>query len=70
MLLTARDEKRGLEALQKLKVSGMSDVFFHQLDVTDQTSVACLADFIKTKFKKLDILVRSKTVSVFLLFLG
>ncbi|XP_057462240.1 short-chain dehydrogenase/reductase 2b-like isoform X2 [Actinidia eriantha] len=57
VLLTARDEKRGLEALQKLKVSGLSDVSFHQLDVTDKTSVACLADFIKTKFKKLDILI-------------
>ncbi|PSS04154.1 Salutaridine reductase [Actinidia chinensis var. chinensis] len=63
VLLTARDEKRGLEALQKLKVSGLSDVSFHQLDVTDQTSVACLADFIETKFKKLDILVNNAGIS-------
>lgn len=58
VVLTARDEKRGLEALEKLKESGLSDhVMFHQLDVSDSVSVASLAGFIKTKFGKLDILV-------------
>ena len=59
VLLTARDEKKGLEAAQKLRDSGLSDhVLFHQLDVADTASIACLADFIKTKYGKLDILVR------------
>lgn len=60
MVLTARDEKRGIEALEKLKgYSGDSDVhvIFHQLDVADPASVASLAEFLKTKFGKLDILV-------------
>ncbi|XP_038682140.1 (+)-neomenthol dehydrogenase-like isoform X3 [Tripterygium wilfordii] len=58
VVLTARDEKRGLEALHKLKESsGISDhVVFHQLDVADHASVSALADFIKTQFGKLDIL--------------
>ncbi|XP_038682139.1 (+)-neomenthol dehydrogenase-like isoform X2 [Tripterygium wilfordii] len=59
VVLTARDEKRGLEALHKLKESsGISDhVVFHQLDVADHASVSALADFIKTQFGKLDILI-------------
>ena len=58
VVLTARDEKRGLEAVEKLKEFGVSgQVVFHQLDVADSVSVAPLADFIKTQFGKLDILV-------------
>ncbi|XP_022733902.1 (+)-neomenthol dehydrogenase-like [Durio zibethinus] len=58
--LTARDEKRGLEAVEKLKEFGLSDnVVFHQLDVADPDSVASLVEFIKTQFGKLDILVNN-----------
>ncbi|ONI22975.1 hypothetical protein PRUPE_2G161600 [Prunus persica] len=57
VVLTARDEKRGLEAFDKLKESGLTgQVVFHQLDVADPASVASLADFIKTQLGKLDIL--------------
>ncbi|CAI9101755.1 OLC1v1039163C3 [Oldenlandia corymbosa var. corymbosa] len=62
VVLTARDEKRGLEAVQKLKESdGFSDgiLLFHQLDVSDSSSVASLAEFIKNKFGRLDILVNN-----------
>jgi len=58
VVLTSRNEKRGLESVQKLKESGLSDfVVFHQLDVADINSIASLADFIKSQFGKLDILV-------------
>ena len=58
VVLTARDEKKGIEAVEKLKGYGLSDlVVFHQLNVGDKSSIASLADFIKTKFGKLDILV-------------
>jgi NAD(P)-dependent dehydrogenase (short-subunit alcohol dehydrogenase family) len=58
VVLTARDEKKGNEALEKLKDYGLSDnVIFHQLDVADSASISSLADFINTKFGKLDILV-------------
>ncbi|RYR36712.1 hypothetical protein Ahy_A09g041668 [Arachis hypogaea] len=44
VVLTSRDEKRGLHALETLK--DLSDfVLFHQLDVADHASVASLADF-------------------------
>ncbi|KAK4849472.1 hypothetical protein QYF36_025199 [Acer negundo] len=61
VVLTSRDEKRGLEAVEKLKeTEGLSDyVIFHQLDVTDPASIASLAYFIKTHFGKLDILVNN-----------
>ncbi|KAL9234455.1 hypothetical protein vseg_009326 [Gypsophila vaccaria] len=61
VVLTSRDEKRGLEALDSLKKSGISsdNLEFHQLDVTDSSSVASLADFVKAKFGKLDILVNN-----------
>ncbi|XP_039137812.1 salutaridine reductase-like [Dioscorea cayenensis subsp. rotundata] len=62
VLLTARDVKRGTEAVEKLKDSGFSDVVFHQLDVSDSASIASLVDFIKTEFGKLDILVNNAAV--------
>ncbi|CAL5401053.1 unnamed protein product [Camellia sinensis] len=60
VVLTARDEKKGFEALEKLKSDGLSDhVVFCQLDVVDPSSVASLAEFIKSKFGRLDILVNN-----------
>ncbi|KAF5951358.1 hypothetical protein HYC85_009302 [Camellia sinensis] len=63
VILTARDEKRGTEAVEKLKACGLSDIFFHQLDVTNSATIASLADYIKNKFGKLDILVNNAGVS-------
>ena len=58
VVLTSRDEKRGVEAVDGLNSNGLSEnVIFHQLDVTDTASVASLANFIQTHFGKLDILV-------------
>ncbi|XP_027906202.1 (+)-neomenthol dehydrogenase-like [Vigna unguiculata] len=60
VVLTARDEKRGVEAVQKLKELGLpGHVVFHQLDVTDPKSIKSLADFIKNQYGKLDILVNN-----------
>ncbi|XVF33377.1 hypothetical protein REPUB_Repub17cG0163300 [Reevesia pubescens] len=62
VVLTARDENKGLEAFEKLKEESgfLSDhLVFHQLDVTDPVSIASLADFIRTQFGKLDILVNN-----------
>ncbi|KAF7113138.1 hypothetical protein RHSIM_RhsimUnG0156800 [Rhododendron simsii] len=64
VVLTARDEKRGTEALEELKGFGLSDlVVFHQLDITNPASIASLADFIKTLFGRLDILVNNAGIS-------
>ncbi|KAB1222520.1 Salutaridine reductase [Morella rubra] len=63
VILTARDVRRGNEAVEKLKAAGFSDVIFHQLDVTDPSSSSSLADFIRTQFGMLDILVNNAGVS-------
>ncbi|CAL5069058.1 unnamed protein product [Urochloa decumbens] len=64
VVLTAVDEKMGAEAVEKLKVLALSsDVLSHQLDITDASSIARLADFLKTRFGKLDILVNNAAVS-------
>ncbi|GKD08440.1 glucose/ribitol dehydrogenase [Tanacetum coccineum] len=59
VILTARNESRGIEAVNKLNVSGLSNVVFHQLDIKKSTSIANLANFIETYYKKLDVLVNN-----------
>ncbi|PWA97034.1 glucose/ribitol dehydrogenase [Artemisia annua] len=59
VILTSRNESRGVEAVEKLNISGLTNVVFHQLDIKDPSSIACLAKFIETRFKKLDILVNN-----------
>ncbi|QHO52394.1 (+)-neomenthol dehydrogenase [Arachis hypogaea] len=49
VVLTSRDEKRGLHALETLKD------LFHHLDVADPATVDSLANFIKSEFRKLHI---------------
>jgi len=59
VVLTARDEMRGAAAVKKLRELGLSNVIFHQLDITDASSIGRLADFLKTRFGRLDILVNN-----------
>ena len=59
VVLTARDEQRGIQATSSLHKLGFSNVIFHQLDVVDPASIRSLADFIRHQFGKLDILVRT-----------
>nr|XP_043608211.1 salutaridine reductase-like [Erigeron canadensis] len=63
VVLTARDEKRGKDAVANLHASGLQDVVFHQLDVTNLASIASLASFIDDQFGKLDILVNNAGIS-------
>uniref|UniRef100_A0A453CFJ3 (+)-neomenthol dehydrogenase n=1 Tax=Aegilops tauschii subsp. strangulata TaxID=200361 RepID=A0A453CFJ3_AEGTS len=62
VVLTARDETRGSEAARRLHASGLSDVVYHKLDVSNPSSAARLADFVKNKFGKLDILINNAGV--------
>ncbi|RHN48824.1 putative oxidoreductase [Medicago truncatula] len=65
VIVTARDECRGLQAFDKLKqefdlaMSHSDKVIFHHLDVVDPKSISSLANFIKIHFGKLDILVNN-----------
>ncbi|VAH53256.1 unnamed protein product [Triticum turgidum subsp. durum] len=58
VVLTARDEKRGAVAVDALRELGLPDVVFHKLDVGEPSSAARLADFVRDRFGRLDVLVR------------
>ncbi|XP_031395229.1 (+)-neomenthol dehydrogenase-like [Punica granatum] len=66
MVLTSRDEKRGLEALRKLKEEScpalLGEIVFHWLDVTDSASIDSLVELIRNRIGKLDILVNNAGV--------
>uniref|UniRef100_A0A8R7PH14 (+)-neomenthol dehydrogenase n=1 Tax=Triticum urartu TaxID=4572 RepID=A0A8R7PH14_TRIUA len=70
VVLTARDEPRGAEAVEKLRALGLAQVIFHQLDVTDTSSIATLFVFLKTRFGKLDILVNNAAIGGLLVHAG
>nr|XP_016473687.1 PREDICTED: short-chain dehydrogenase/reductase 2b-like [Nicotiana tabacum] len=63
VILTARNEKRGMEATSLLNKQGFSNVVFHQLDVQDAQSIESLAKFIQTQYGRLDILVNNAGAS-------
>ncbi|XP_055809196.1 (+)-neomenthol dehydrogenase-like [Solanum dulcamara] len=63
VVLTARNEKRGKEAVQKLQQESSSLVVFHQVDVMDLQSVSSLVNFIRSNYGKLDILVNNAGVN-------
>ncbi|KAL7602780.1 hypothetical protein Lser_V15G15750 [Lactuca serriola] len=58
VILTARNESRGIEAVKKLHDSGLPNIVFHQLDINDPRSIERLTKFIETNLKKLDILFK------------
>lgn len=60
VVLTARDEKRGLQALQDIKNSGFHNVVFYRLDVADVSTIPPLVDFITKEFGRLDLLASQK----------
>eukprot|EP01018_Ginkgo_biloba_P038646 Gb_21191 [translate_table: standard] len=62
VVLTARNEERGLSAIHNLKECGLGNVVFHQLDVEDPSSIAALAEWMKQHYGKLDILVNNAAV--------
>ncbi|XP_051213590.1 (+)-neomenthol dehydrogenase [Lolium perenne] len=63
VILTARDEKRGKDALESIRrESDLSNIVFHQLDVQDVNSVTSLARYVESSYGKLDILVNNAAV--------
>ena len=58
VLLTARNEERGMKAVKDLEQEGLT-VKFHLLDIDDPKSVAALATFVKEKYGGIDVLVNN-----------
>ncbi|KMT15520.1 hypothetical protein BVRB_3g058720 [Beta vulgaris subsp. vulgaris] len=64
VILTARDAKKGLEAMELLRSHGLSDfIHFSLLDVSDPHSISVFAAWFKLNFGVLDILVNNAAVS-------
>ncbi|CAL5203393.1 unnamed protein product [Lathyrus oleraceus] len=63
VVLTARNEIRGRDAISKLHQIGLSNVVFHQLDVLDALSIESLTKFIQQQFGRLDILINNAGAS-------
>lgn len=59
MILTARDESRGIQAVEELAKLCVKPPRFHQLDVTVPASVERLKEFLSENYGGLDVLVNN-----------
>lgn len=64
VILTARDNARGLKAVETLKGLGLH-VHFFCLDVSDPGSIKLFASWFAQRFGKLDILVSGVHISIY-----
>ena len=63
VVLTSRDVEKGVQARKKLEKEG-HDILHHQLDVTDQSSIAALARHIESEYGRVDVLVNNAGVLI------
>lgn len=63
VILTSREEAKGKAAAEKLQAEGL-DVSYYLLDVTGADSVQRLAQFIKSEYGQLDILINNAGVLI------
>ncbi|XP_012934683.1 carbonyl reductase [NADPH] 1 [Aplysia californica] len=62
VVLTARDESRGQEAVKELEKENLHPKF-HPLDVSDHESVVKLRDFLQRQYQGLDVLVNNAGIA-------
>ena len=58
VILTARDNHRGLKAKESIE----GDIHFYQLDVTQKTSILNLKHYLEKEFGKLDVLINNAAI--------
>nr|ACK38263.1 20 beta-hydroxysteroid dehydrogenase [Tachysurus fulvidraco] len=63
VLLTARNEALGKEALELVKAEGFQNVVFHKLNICDQSSCLALGKFLKDKYGGLDVLINNAGIA-------
>lgn len=64
-ILTTRDDKRGKEAVEEFtRDYDVTNIIFHQRDVTDCSSIESLTGFDKKQFGKLDIMIYKLNMNV------
>ena len=60
--LTSRNVERGQKAVNDLKNEGL-EVLYHQLDIDNEDSIKTLAEFLKSKYGGLDVLVNNAGIA-------
>lgn len=63
VFLGSRDEKKGNDAVNKLKISGISNVEFVQIDVTDIASIRQAKQTVEAKIEALDVLINNAAIT-------
>jgi NAD(P)-dependent dehydrogenase (short-subunit alcohol dehydrogenase family) len=63
VVLTSRDAEKGRQARNKLEREGF-DILHHQLDVTDQSSIATIAGHLESEYGRVDVLVNNAGVLI------
>src|SRR4051812_9407258 len=63
VILTARDETKGLDALKKLKAENIN-VHFVSIDITNEANIQQAAKKVKSEFGKLDVLINNAAISL------
>lgn len=61
VILTARNEERGMKAKELLKTEGLA-VDFHLLDVVDENSIQNLSSYISNTYGRLDVLINNAAI--------
>jgi carbonyl reductase 1 len=68
--LTARNVEAGQKAVEELKKEGYNNVHFHQLDVTDNNSIATFKSYLQSTYGGIDILVNNAGIAIMVNLLG
>jgi len=63
VILTSRDQAKGLASLKKLKAENLI-VHFLELDITNEESIQQAATKVKSEFGKLDVLINNAAISM------
>lgn len=61
VILTSREEAKGMEATKTLQNNG-AEILYHQLNVTNQESIRNLYDFVASRFGAADVLVNNAAI--------
>ena len=63
VMLTSRNSSKGKKAAKELQSNNL-DVEYFKLDVTNKNDISKLAEFVKSKYKRLDVLVSNAGVDL------